>query len=439
MKLPLNQVLCGDCREVMASLPEESIDLVVTSPPYWGLRDYGNSPQVFGGNSECDHQWGEEIILPKKSGGTDSSTLGEESWGNAMSDEAMVRSIKRSFVDESKSSFCVKCGAWRGQLGLEPHPQMFIDHLVEVSREIKRIIKPRGSFWLNLGDTYCGSGKGRGSGDWIKDSKNLYSDPDVTHPKPIKLEKTNWLQPKQLLGIPWRVAIALQNDGWILRNCVIWYKPNHMPESVKDRLTKSYEFMFFFVKQRKYYFNLDRIREPYAESSIKRITQPTIMQQRGGDKQHELYGDAPGHGNRPADILKGLAEKLTKHEVATGRIGNFSYDDPLHNKAYHPKGKNPGDMWDIPTYPFPGAHFAVFPPALIEPIIKAACPKNGVVLDPFAGSGTALRVARKLGRQFIGIDINPEYVGMSKRRVKADSYSPPPEGVPALTEMFDRE
>jgi len=372
MKLPLNQVLCGDCREVMADFPNGSIDLVVTSPPYWGLRDYG---------------------------------LGED------------------------------------QLGLEAHPQQYIDNLVEISREVRRAIKPRGSYWLNLGDTYYGSGKGAG-GDGSAKERYI---PDVN---PIKQNlRSNWLQPKQLLGIPWRVAIALQEDGWILRNCLVWYKRNHMPESVRDRLTKSYEFLFFFVKQRKYYFNLDRIRQPYAECSIQRLTQPTIMQQMGGDKQHELYGDAPGHGNRPADILKGLAEKYdTKFDTSTQysqyqqRMAQARKEGKPHDNALgNPKGKNPGDMWDIPTYPFPGAHFAVFPPALIEPIIKAGCPKNGVVLDPFAGSGTALRAARKLGRRFIGIDINPEYVEMSLRRVRANTYTPPPEGVPTLTEMLDRE
>ena len=328
-ELPLNQVLCGDNREVMKTLPGDSIDLAVTSPPYWGLRDYG---------------------------------LGEN------------------------------------QLGLEPHPQQYIDNLVEISKEIRRVIKPRGSYWLNLGDTYYGSGKGAG-GDGSAKERYI---PDVN---PIKQNlRSNWLQPKQLLGIPWRVATALQEDGWVLRNCVIWYKPNHMPESVKDRLTKSYEFFFFFVKQKKYYFNLDNIRIPYD---------PNVTRWGGN-----IMKIPPNE-----KIKQGTARALTKEE-RPWRSG---------------EGKNPGDMWSIPTYPFPGAHFAVFPPALIEPIIKAGCPKNGVVLDPFAGSGTALRVARKLGRRFIGIDINPEYVEMCERRVRADTYISPPEGVPTLTELLDRE
>jgi len=424
-KLPLNQVLCGDNREVMKALPGGSIDLVVTSPPYWGLRDYGEVESIWGGELECEHEFLMEEI-PQR-GNRDIGF--NERWGNS---PGQKKQEKKNLI-ESKRGFCANCGAWRGQLGLEPHPQMFVDHLVEVSREIRRVIKPRGSYWLNLGDTYYGSHAGK-----IPQTKN----PNVKIPEPPSSStKGNWLQPKQLLGIPWRVATALQEDGWILRNCVIWYKPNHMPESVKDRLTKSYEFVFFFVKQRKYYFNLDRIRVPHAPSGIDRAKY-SLSDWKGssGNSSWVQTKDNPQRkilelnplGKNPGDVL-------TKHEIATGRIGNFSYDDPLHNKAYNPKGKNPGDYWEIPTYPFPGAHFAVFPPALIEPIIKAGCPKNGVVLDPFAGSGTALRVARKLGRRFIGIEINPEYAAMCERRVRADKYQAPPDGVPTLTELLDRE
>jgi hypothetical protein len=231
-----------------------------------------------------------------------------------------------------------------------------------------------------------------------------------------------------------------------------------MPESVKDRLTKSYEFFFFFVKSRKYYFDLDSIREPYAESSIQRLTQPSIMSQMGGEKQEALYGDAPGNGNRPADILKGLAKKYDgkyKGSMDPEALGsprarwNRNQRPSMEIAEYraycrenglpegNPKGKNPGDVWEINTQPFPGSHFAVFRPNLIEPIIKASSPSNGTILDPFAGSGTALRVARKLGRNFIGIELNPDYAAMCEQRVRADSYTPPPEGVPKLTEILE--
>ena len=370
-ELPLNTVQCGDCREVMATFPADSIDLVVTSPPYWGLRDYGHEDQI----------------------------------------------------------------------GLEDHPQKYVDSLVSVSREIKRVIKPSGSFWLNLGDTYYGSGKGAGTP--LEDAKEVYIMDKTSVPK--QNLRTNWLQPKQLLGIPWRVASALQDDGWILRNCVIWFKPNHMPSSVTDRLTNSYEFFFFLVKQKKYFFDLDSIRAPHKVAKIrfpdnkidyKHKDGPELMGRSGSaSRQYFQTKTATAwnpKGKNPGDVL-------TKHEIATNRIGNFSYDDPLHTKAYHPNGKNPGDFWEINTQPFPGSHFAVFPPDLIEPIIKSSSPPNGTILDPFAGSGTALRVARKLGRSFIGIELNPEYAAMCERRVRADTYTPPPEGVPTLTEMFEND
>jgi len=412
-QLPINQVLCGDCLGVLSTLPEKSIDLVVTSPPYWGLRDYGV--------------------------------------GNT-------------------------------QLGLEPHPQMFIDHLVEICREIKRVLKNAGTFWLNLGDTYCGSWGNYGTREGKQREQNVEKfdrkgQPSQTLRVPQSYtEKTGWLQPKQLLGIPWRVAIALQHDGWILRNDIIWHKPNHMPSSVKDRLTSAHEHIFLFAKQRHYHFDLDAIRKPYSASTIQRITQPNVMNQRGGDKQRELRGEGGGNASRSADMVKSIAKK------------------------HHSKGKNPGDVWKISTKPFLGAHFATFPPRLIEPIVKAGCPKEvcpscghlrikkwvttppekgyvfkrniggrtdgfssnlgnlseitaryefdgfteckcrdgwepGVVLDPFCGSGTVGQIARKLGRRFILIDIKPEYCEMAEQRIRG-KYVPRPKGTPPLTEII---
>jgi len=199
LELQLNKIHCGDNVEVMKTFPSNSIDLAVTSPPYWGLRDYGTGDN---------------------------------------------------------------------QLGMEPHPQMFVDHLVEIFREVKRVLKPSGSFWLNLGDTYYGSNSGKGAGP---EGKNYISSKSMPEKNVKNTYRTNWLQPKQKLMMPHRVAIALQDDGWILRNDVIWHKPNHMPESVRDRLTKSYENFFFFVKSRKYYFDLDAIREPYADITLQRV------------------------------------------------------------------------------------------------------------------------------------------------------------------------
>ena len=424
--LPLNQVLCGDNREILPTLPCDSVDLCVTSPPYWGLRDYGGGSQIWSGDSNCEHEW---VITPPPRQRSESDIK------DLNSKQATMRGTN---YDSQPGNICIKCGAWRGSLGLEPHPQMFIDHLVEICREVKRVLKPSGCFWLNLGDSYGTHGSGS------KKHPHNFRKPEVaakegigTLKKPTIGFSEKFIMEKNLLGIPWRVATALQEDGWILRNCVIWFKPNHMPESVRDRLTKSYEFFFFFVKQRKYYFNLDAIREPIQTETEARyksaISEPKEKTTHKGDQN---YLGAGSQIRKERAVLG--AKEYTKHEVATERIGNFSYDDPLHNKAYHENGKNPGDFWEVNTQPFPGSHFAVFPPELIEPIIKSSSPPNGVVMDTFAGSGTALRVARKLGRSFIGIELNPEYAAMCEQRVRADTYTKPPEGVPTLTEMFEK-
>ena len=390
-----NKVHVGDCRSVMAGLPKGGVDLVVTSPPYWALRDYQTEPVIWGGDSNCNHDFTDEII-PQR-GNRDIGF--NERWGNSPG----LKKQEKKNVITSHRGICVKCGAWRGSLGLESHPQLYVDHVVDVCRGMRRVLKPTGSLWLNLGDSYHSGGRpgktsGRGNN---KRSDNRVVNPDNT-PNRLLENDGGWLQPKQLLGIPWRVAAALQEDEWILRNCIVWHKPNHMPEPVKDRLTKSYEFVFFFVKERHYYFDLDEIRTPHQRDW--RFTGGSLCPTKDrpqGTGWQTLAGN--NSDNRPAP--------------------------PQMN----PLGKNPGDMWTIPTHPFKGAHFAVFPESLVEPIIKAASPVGGVVLDPFAGSGTTLRVARRLGRSWIGIEINPEYAEMCLARVKADDYQETPEGVKPLS------
>jgi len=408
-KLPLNQIICGDWIDVMATFSSESVDLVMFSPPYWGLRDYG--------------------------------------------------------VD--------------GQIGLEATVDDYIENLVEGCREIKRILKKTGSVYIVIGDSYNG---------------------------------------KCLVGLPYRLALALIDDGWILRNDVIWYKPNHMPESVKDRLTRSYEHIFHFVKSRKYYYNLDLIREPHT--SIKDLGRKRTKQENS-----KYFGIRPSgylvqhpKGKNPGDVLN-----LTKHDIAVNRIGNFSYSDPLHVKAYNDKGKNPGDVvrlnsdakyssveprtlkgwwkvdvprtahpngknpgdiielkglsledlidgrrpniqhrsdvrfayppsdaynelgknpgdfWPISTRPFKGKHFAVYPIDICLRPILSSCPPDGIVLDPMCGSGTTLLCCElinhgmwskfkihvndfakkvKWNLKWIGIDINPEYCDIARKRLE---------------------
>lgn len=324
MKRFRNRIVCGDSFKLIKEIPAASVDVVITSPPYWALRDYGVN----------------------------------------------------------------------GQIGLESNPADYVRTLADFFKLVKQVLKKTGSLWLNLGDTYYGSGKGRGGGTWTEHSKHTYKtelgNRDEYHIKPPKRLRSNWLQPKQKLLIPERVAIALQGQGWILRNKIVWFKPNHMPSSVKDRLTCSYDNVFFFVATPKYYFNLDAIRE-----------KPT----------------SKPHKRRVSLTLRGKHLQLKKHDVAIGRTGSYSYTDPLHTKEYNPAGKNPGDVWQIPTQPFKDAHFATFPEELVKRIILSCCPKNGLVLDPFAGSGTTCLVARKLTRNYIGIDLNPKYVEMANKRL----------------------
>jgi len=438
-ELPINKVLCGNVLDVLADFPEESIDFVMFSPPYYGLRNYGEETvTIWGGVPSCKHEWKEEKM-----------SLVHENRNFQRGTQEDVHGKKPTvFIkkfDIKKSGFCVKCGAWRGQLGLEPSWRMYIDHMVEVCREIWRVLKKTGSMYINIGDTYAGSHCGRGDKTLfqnyrrIKVAGNLY---DKASPQ----SKTIDYKPKCLMGIPWRLAFALIDDGWILRNEIIWHKPNAMPSSVKDRLTTTHEKIFHFVKQRKYYYDLDAIREPHKVSTLKRDRYPhsgggpyaVSRKRKPGEFKHPL-------GKNPGDVIRSskyLDEQIHKIQGAwkkyAPRITHpkgrnpgdvFLKQDNVpsrniniykgFNARYVPRldGRNPGDFWSITTKPFPEAHFAVYPEDLCVKPILSSCPPDGIVLDPMCGSGTTLVVAKKLGRKYIGIDINPEYVEMAKRRL----------------------
>jgi DNA modification methylase len=258
-----------------------------------------------------------------------------------------------------------------GQIGQEKTPEEYIEKLVVIFRELKRVLKDTGSFYLNLGDTYIG--------------------PDCCRVR-------SWKKPKQLALIPSRVAIALQDDGWILRNDICWIKPNGLPSSVKDRLTNRWEHIFHFVKQKKYYYDLDAIREPFKASTIKRIKNRVKLHERTGKPftaKSKYYGS--DHSQFGANgFLSGKS---------LGSLLNF-------------KGGNPGDFWSISVKPLSMCHFAVYPEELCIRPIKSSCPPGGIVFDPFAGSGTTLVAAKKLGKRFIGCDLSPEYVRLGRERVK---------------------
>jgi len=300
-----NVIHTGDCLDVLDDLPESSVHMSMTSPPYFGLRDYG--------------------------------------------------------VD--------------GQFGLEGSIAEYIDNLVQVGNELKRVLRDDGSWWLNLGDSYAGSGgpggqwtsESSGSAEYAGDAGTAYNGP---------LNESS-LGRKQKMLIPHRVAIALQDAGWIVRNDVTWVKPNPMPQSVKDRLNTTTEQIFHLTPKPDYYYDLDAIREEHQT-----------------EEHHKRYHS---DGNN-----------IEKWE---------NVDDGIDTTGCHANGKNPGDVFEVTTKPFPDAHFAVYPPELCKKPIKATCPDDGIVLDPFAGAGTTLLKAKELGRKFVGIELNPEYADMARARV----------------------
>lgn len=263
-----------------------------------------------------------------------------------------------------------------GQIGLERTPDEYVEKLVRVFREVRRVLRDDGTLWLNIGDSYAE-------------------------------DRKTGCKTKDLIGIPWLLAFALRADGWYLRQDIIWQKPNCMPESVRDRCTKSHEYIFLLSKRPRYYFDAEAISEPIADSSIKRYMQH-IDAQKGSDRQ-------PGktNGNMKAALPRFDGSKYgddTREEFRTK--SGAEYISSLK--------RNRRDVWTIGTGGFKGAHFAVFPEKLVEPCILAGCPVGGTVLDPFAGSGTTGVVAKKLGRKFVGVEINPEYREMAIARIQAE-------------------
>lgn len=395
-------------------LASSSIHCVVTSPPYWSLRDYPIPPSVWGGDAACDHVW-------------------------------------------EPGNTCVACGAWRGQLGLEPTPALYVRHMVLVFQEVRRVLRDDGTVWLNLGDSFAQT-------------------------------RNEAVKPKDLVGIPWRVALALQEDGWWLRNDVIWKKDNHLPSPVRDRLTCSHEHVFLLSKRSNYYFDLDAIRVPHTSG---RYEGKTFV-----PKQRWLEKDAP---KRKMDLTEGQLGTMAGPPRRMGR------------GLYNIGGKSPGDVWMFPTQPFAGNHFAVMPQAIPDRCLRAGTSEHGccaecgmpwervlgepgrvqgrgsgtvrvgqnhqpnrrvglrtnipwvpterpnlswkpgctcgnprlqkaVVLDPFSGSATTGKVALKLGRDYIGIDFGEEYLAMASARLRGDAIPvPTPHEAGSVLDLFGEE
>lgn len=311
----------GDCREVLRGLPDESVQCCVTSPPYFGLRDYG-------------------------------------------------------------------CA---GQIGQEATPQEFVAVMVEVFREVRRVLKRDGTCWVNLGDSYstnpCGS--------------HGYQDGRVNRAERTSAGLVAGLKPKDLIGIPWRVAFALQEDGWYLRQDIIWSKPNPMPESVTDRCTKAHEYLFLLTKSERYYWDQEAILEPVSPNTHARLSQ---------NVQAQIGSERANGGAKTNGAVKAVGRKF---DPGAGNKNNASFDAAM---AIMQEVRNKRSVWTVATMPYKEAHFATYPPDLIKPCILAGSRPGDVVLDPFGGSGTTGEVALELGRRALLIELNPEYIGIIERR-----------------------
>lgn len=345
--MEINKIYCEPCEVTLSRMKPGGFTNCITSPPYYGLRDYGTAKWE-GGSADCDHLNGS--LQSTK------STLGGRLPEQTLND-------KRTKSGMPFKDVCAKCGAIRidEQIGLEETPEAYVQRLVAVFHEVKRVMADDGTLWLNLGDSYSGSGgAGNQFGQLEKDGFNKY-----------KQGKTG-LKPKDLIGIPWAVAFALRADGWYLRQDIIWNKPNPMPESVTDRCTKAHEYIFLLSKSAKYYYDAEAIKE---------------KSEYGG------YKDA---------------------QVFNGKNG-INKDEPKWDK-FGVETRNKRSVWEVTTKPFKEAHFAVYPEELIEPCVLTT-KKDAVIYDPFGGSGTTGVVALRAGRKFIMSELNPEYVKIAEKRL----------------------
>lgn len=426
---PYVELYQGHVLSVLKNMPDCSVDMVMTSPPYYGLRAYKTEPQIWGGDSNCEHEWVDNIQKPR--GGV-SKPDNMPSVGENRNFESNNRG------KDTVSQFCSKCNAWKGELGLEPTIHMYIDHLMMVFDEVKRVLKKQGLFFLNIADSYAGSGNSIG-GDRVK-SKEVFIDnvPKMKH-------NNSGILAKSLCGIPERLVISMTDSGWIRRNTIIWKKRNAMPDPVRDRFTEDFEYLYMFSKKGKYYF----------EQQFEEYTTP--LDRWGGNKYNNV--------------------EESKYEDS-GEYVLKQYDRRGKECRPNELGRNRRTVWDIPTESSLVNHFASFPEKLCETPILAGCPQyicskcgktrmklykrktmrikrtdwgdkagnrtassgqmlepnevnfigysncgcgekfqSGIVLDPFAGTGTTLAVAKRLGRKSMGIELNDEYCKLIKDRI----------------------
>lgn len=335
----MDKIYQGDTLATMKTWPDAFVQTCVTSPPYFGLRDYGHE----------------------------------------------------------------------GQVGKEETPELFVARLLEIFREVKRVLRNDGTLWLNLGDSYAGSWGAQGRTESTQNTSVLSRNQITNHPKRAGTVRAAGVKAKDLYGIPWMVAFALRADGWYLRDEIIWAKPNPMPSSVKDRCTRAHEHIFMFSKKPRYYYDHKAIRTPLKSTSVARLAQDV------GAQAGSARPESKANGNMKAVCFGGTKKSGEGAESYTGRTKTGNTWDP---------GTDPGatkrSVWTVTTKPFKGAHFATFPADLIEPCVLAGASRGGVVLDPFMGAGTTGLVAARHGRRYLGCELNPDYVKMAEERITND-------------------
>jgi DNA modification methylase len=283
-----------------------------------------------------------------------------------------------------------------GQYGREPSPAAYVETLRAMFGEARRVLAEDGTCWLNLGDSYTeGSATLSGLHSYVGTA--------------LAGRRTPGMAAKNLLGLPWRVALALQGDGWIIRNAIVWHKTNAMPESVRDRMNCRYELLFLLVKSRFYWFDLDPIRIPHGATGTHRQSGMPVTRRHPGDGKHG--------GNRP-DAARPGGTRRPKYGPHAQEVTGARRHQPQPRRRMHPNGRNPGDVWSIPTRPYRGPHFAAFPAELPTRCIQAGCKPDGIVLDMFAGTGTTGLAALALGRRFTGIDLNPAFAALAAERLR---------------------
>jgi DNA modification methylase len=475
------RIITADVMDGLRQLRDESVHCVVTSPPYWGLRDYGIPPSIWGGDPGCPHEWGADIV---------DETLAKRGVTRGTIDGGDTQRVNGRFV--KRSALCTRCGAWRGALGLEPTHELFIANIRTVFAEVYRVLRSDGTLWLNMGDSYAGSYGAQSREHAGKHAPNVSAQranqvkAAMRRTMTGSAERTPGLKPKDLIGMPWRVAFALQADGWWLRSDNIWAKPNPMPESVTDRPTRAHEYVFLLSKSERYFYDAAAIAEPAsygAPNSPDAIKSPygQGFSRRASDKQGATGGALPARRRGHARLHQGFNERW----------------DAMEREQQCAGTRNKRSVWAIAAKPFPEAHFATFPPELPEVCIKAGTSQHGccvkcgapwardfekelvptakaaktfvvdardrgadtndqganrqkdghrpgwsnkvttlgwkplcecnadiipaTVLDPFSGAGTTGLVADRLQCHAILIELNPDYAAMAHRRIHGDA------------------